>query len=342
MGGNALKDCIINRIPRDKYTEIIEYLTPILNEYYSDVKVPKCFPEKADFGDVDFLVVQDSTKQELDPITHPSILSKGVSINGNIMSFEYREAQIDIIAIPNMAWSQMFYDWLDFGMIIGILARAYGYQFSPKGLSVLVSGQESDSEMKINPSHGEFIPLFLTSDPVVALKYFGFDADRYAKGFTSMEECFLFFQSSPKFKRSIFDSKKKLDMHAHRPMYKKMVEWLRDQDTEVLADFDQLSLSKTYGLTLSELKTILITFNQLHAYEQLIKQQQRVKLLKSKYNGKIVEQITSYTGKDLGTFIKNFKEHKGPGMDDWILATPEAEIVGEITTYYNETKLETL
>ncbi|KAL0047219.1 hypothetical protein WJX82_009869 [Trebouxia sp. C0006] len=93
MGGNAL-GATRPRLSRQDYNEVVTELKALLvPRFYAYVEQPRSFASKTSFGDVDLLATLPCTP--LDPLK--DVASTASSANGNILSFEFRGFQIDII-----------------------------------------------------------------------------------------------------------------------------------------------------------------------------------------------------------------------------------------------------
>src|SRR4029079_10037427 len=95
MGGNALKNCVTKRRPRSEYLVIEKDVSNLLAKYFLDFRLPKYFDDKERFGDVDIVYVPNETF-DIQQISK-DLESKEYVRNGDIISIEFREFQIDLI-----------------------------------------------------------------------------------------------------------------------------------------------------------------------------------------------------------------------------------------------------
>lgn len=133
MGGNAL-GATRPRLSRQDYNEVVTELKALLvPRFYAYVEQPRSFASKTSFGDVDLLATLPSTP--LDPLK--DVASTASSANGNILSFEFRGFQIDIIQVSEelMELAHFFYGYGDTGMIFGMFVRNVGLKFGMQGLT---------------------------------------------------------------------------------------------------------------------------------------------------------------------------------------------------------------
>ncbi len=133
MGGNAL-GATRPRLSRQDYNEVVTELKALLvPRFYAYVEQPRSFASKTSFGDVDLLATLPCTP--LDPLK--DVASTASSANGNILSFEFRGFQIDIIQVSEelMELAHFFYGYGDTGMIFGMFVRNVGLKFGMQGLT---------------------------------------------------------------------------------------------------------------------------------------------------------------------------------------------------------------
>ena len=134
MGGNAL-GATRPRLSRQDYNEVVTELKALLvPRFYAYVEQPRSFASKTSFGDVDLLATLPSTP--LDPLK--DVASTASSANGNILSFEFRGFQIDIIQVSEelMELAHFFYGYGDTGMVFGMFTRNIGLKFGMQGLTL--------------------------------------------------------------------------------------------------------------------------------------------------------------------------------------------------------------
>ena len=134
MGGNAL-GATRPRLSRLVYNDVVTELKRLLvPKFYACVEQPRSFAAKTSFGDVDLLATLPSSP--LDP--SKDVGSTASSVNGNILSFEFRGFQIDIIQVSEelMELARFFYGYGDTGMIFGMFTRNIGLKFGMQGLTL--------------------------------------------------------------------------------------------------------------------------------------------------------------------------------------------------------------
>ncbi len=134
MGGNAL-GATRPRLSRQTYNDVVaELKTLLVPRFYACVEQPRSFASKTSFGDVDLLATLPSSP--LDPLK--DVGSTASSVNGNILSFEFRGFQVDIIQVSEelVELARFFYGYGDTGMIFGMFTRNIGLKFGMQGLTL--------------------------------------------------------------------------------------------------------------------------------------------------------------------------------------------------------------
>ena len=151
MGGRAFNSQLgedkFPRIPPETYDKLKATLGEKLKELYIHVGTPTEAPEKADHGDVDFIV-----EDAIGEVSHHDIQKAldaryAVVAEGNrtsnyavlIPGQEGMYYQVDVhVCADKTEWDNImfFHSYGDMGMILGIMAKAHGLTLGTKGLKV--------------------------------------------------------------------------------------------------------------------------------------------------------------------------------------------------------------
>lgn len=136
MGGNALRHLGVTRRQLPEYTSIKTRVLDILRDYYECVETPREPPGKTSFGDLDVLVASP-IPGKTHAHTDPRFQSRGFVKNGNVISFEYDNFQIDRIRVSGESFKlSLAYFHGNFGMILGKLLRKYRLSFGHKSFGI--------------------------------------------------------------------------------------------------------------------------------------------------------------------------------------------------------------
>ena len=280
MGGNALGQQQA-RLSRDRYFDVVAVLKNSLAVYFAVVEIPTCLDTKTSFGDVDFLVA-DPLKP-FDPIK--DVGSRVSHKNGNVLSFEYEGHQIDLITVAShkMQLAQFYYSYGDLGMIIGMMCRVIGLKFGFKGLSLVHESQH----------------IQLSEDLTRILDFLDLDRASYYEGFRDEEDVYRLVMASKHFRPSMFsrhhDCMKTAELK-RREMFRRFVE--RCQALPNTGD-----RVDTHNVQ----RDALVYFDKTAEFDSMVDQQKKLALLKQKFNGSIVAEITGLVGADLGRFMASFR-----------------------------------
>lgn len=154
MGGKAfrLNGGYFPRIPSAAYIALKERYTTILKTLYEHVDTPKEAPEKSDHGDIDFLVCEPLVDDAISKVapafgaSHANLAKGHTTSNFAVPADESltQDAegsfyQVDVhecTDVFELERTSFFHSYGDMGMILGLLARPYGFSLGVKGLRV--------------------------------------------------------------------------------------------------------------------------------------------------------------------------------------------------------------
>lgn len=209
MGGRCIESS--RRVPRDVYDEVLKEVSEFLKETFSSkvLEVP-FYRSKPDFGDLDVVVNIESLLSENAPdrfevLKHAlksRFHSRQVSVNDNIVSFEYRSApseehgfQVDLLAFPEkeMNVAQTYFSYNDLGNLMGRVAHKMGLVYGHRGLLYLV--RENTHLLET---------LVVSQDTSRIFEFLGFDKKRFEEGFETLEDIFMYAKSTPYFNAEMY------------------------------------------------------------------------------------------------------------------------------------------
>lgn len=241
MGGKVF-DHLNFKVPRmspDLYQRMIAEYQPKLEALFKRVVVPRDAPNKADHGDIDFLVggtLVTTRGDDLWKLVEGILAADHREMRGQSQSYAVPHpnitcayVQIDIELAPGegtlgaadlFEWTQFMKGDADLLQIIGIAHRPLGLVCNDRGLHVRLE--------EIEPHDKQKALLFLTRDPDQAMRFYGLDTEKYRLGFTSETDLFDWvaegrFFSSEVFKQRVEKSTDK-SRQLKRPMYRHFVE----------------------------------------------------------------------------------------------------------------------
>lgn len=325
MGGNALKNYNTRRLPAKEYFDLAnEFSEKFFKIFNFDINLIKSYKEKETFGDADFLVLR-----ELLPSNWIDILRKYFNLkdeqyskNGNVISIGYRNFQIDLIVTPKSHYdfSYFYFCYNDFGNFIGRIGHKLGIKIGIDGISISVrSNVNKDRILK---------DILLTTDKDYVFEILGLKKELwYSDGFNTLEDIFEYIATSKYFDPEIFylvnrsNETRKRDMK--RFSYSALIKWL--ETTKPKANYSFQNKDEKGGRLLIEPFYSNIILHYFPWVKDIIDEainQDKLDTDFSKiYNGKIVSQLTGYTGKALGDFLTNMKQYIDNDIKrSWILS----------------------
>lgn len=303
MGGNALKEVYTRRYTKDEYFPVVAEVIDILEAAFPGgdnwIEVIPAFASKEDFGDADILhTIPNLTKEVIQDLFSPKQIVK----NGSVISFDYKEFQIDLIYAPKAEFNYAleYFSFNDMGNLLGRMFKKLGFKHGHKGLLyVLRDGDHVVEEITVTTSYP------------AAIRLIGLEA-RY--NFETLEDIFEYVASSPYFSPDIYlfenMNHRSRVRDAKRSTYNKFLDWCREYRGPKchFEDEDkQLALMKVFK-----------QFPQfkLH-YDAAMNNFTLDKEVRRKFNGDIVMNLTSLTGKELGQFMTDFRAcHKSVSLID--------------------------
>ncbi|MGG4645931.1 nucleotidyltransferase family protein [Pseudomonas aeruginosa] len=282
------------------------------------------YRQKEDFGDLDVLV--DSTLfKQVPPVEFVNELSNNYGQplhwvkNGPVLSIGLplmepgRCLQLDLISTPTeeFDFSLQYFSWNDAGNLIGRVAHKMGLKFGHDGLW-----------LPMRDGTNLFDEILVTRDFSVALRFLGFNAERWKSGFDTLEDIYRFVAAGERFDPSLYP----LEHRNHtarvrdkkRPVYMGFLRWLEAQPS--------LPVQEWHADKTRYLPEILEAFPELaEAHQASLQRLSRSKALRARFNGELVSEWTGLQGKELGKFIAHFKrEHDD--FEGWLHSLSDEQL----------------
>lgn len=313
MGGNALKNTETRRYQRDEYLALeAEVLARLRADFPGRrIEAIRAYREKDSFGDMDILLENDNIHQDLYNFRDLSryvierFCSKQAVQNGGVVSFEYKEFQIDLIGTSsnNFETSVNYFAWNDLGNLMGRIAHKLGFKYGHEGLS-----------MTFRDGDYQYAEINLSKDPKAIVEFLGYDYERFAKGFDTVQEIFDFTVSTEFFNRDIYA----LENRNHtsrtrdrkRKTYNQFLTWI--ETAPGLNAYPWASVKEQGGREYKQ-QFIARAYQFFPAFKA---QHEKVKAgfelwrdSKRNYNGDLVREWTGLENQELGAFMKFLKTY---------------------------------
>lgn len=339
MGGNALKDlCETRRFDREEFFPLVDKVVAGLDELYPNGRktlIP-AYRKKESFGDADivFETLPDVDYTNLSHNVKKFFDSKGVRPNGNVLSFEVEGLQVDLIktAPEDFGTSLNYFAWNDLGNLMGRVAHRMGFKYGHEGLNFVFRTQDGNV----------FREISVTKNPRIILEFLGYDFERWAAGFDTLEEIYTFAASSKYFNPEIYSYENRNHTarvrDRKRVVYSGFLEWMERQDNLP---------AYPWGERMSEVggrkehpefleKAFAMSFTFQHHYECARDDLEELEDFRTKYNGEIVREVTGLDGKELGKFMRHFAEVYGESFRAVVCLVSEDSVRGMILKEFNK------
>ncbi|CAF1439793.1 unnamed protein product [Rotaria sordida] len=331
MGGNALKNVVTRRYSRAEYVILKERILNKLQGRIDQYDVPKEFPCKESFGDLDVLMVCPSSiniQNLIEELFHPTEMCH----NGDVCSFDFEQFQIDFILVSKEQFENaiVYLSYSDLGGLIGNICHKIGLKYGLQGLWMNVHTKEFDPTTTSTR-------LMLSTNIKDIFNFLGYNYDQYIKGFENENEFFQWIIEG-KYFRSLYFDDNQLN-HAHRqrtskrPIYIKFREYLNKQNLNETFE-DQNELIRYVR------EQALIYFNKQEDYERGLNQREEKRLFREKYSGRLFSDIDDKRHM-IPVHMKNFERRFAQTDEEfhkWIIDNDHQTIKTEIDKYKNELK----
>jgi hypothetical protein len=310
MGGNALKNTQTQRLGREDFERVAVVVTNELRMAFpgTPVDVIPAYRQKPTFGDLDVLIQTEGMQangggEKLRRMAVDVFNATDLFKNSNVLSFDYRASasqtepgfQVDVIGLPAAEYdfALRYYSFNDLGNLIGRTAHKAGFSFGHAGL--VYPFREGTYMFREVP---------LTRDFDAALQFLGYEPALHRAGFDTVEELFLYVVGSKYFNRDIFLLENR--------SYKARV---RDRKRKTYTEFlDYIGARRLPAFEYPEDKSAWLplafeAFPQFATeYHATVRDLQNQRLLKERFNGERVREITGLEGAKLGWVMKHLRE----------------------------------
>ena len=312
MGGNALKQTETRRYQRDEYLALE---AEVLNRLRTDfpnrrIEAIRAYREKDSFGDMDVLLESDDLHRDLYNFRDlrryvvERFNSKQAVTNGGVVSFEYKEFQIDLITTSalNFETSVNYFAWNDLGNLMGRIAHKLGFKYGHEGLS-----------MTFRDGDYQYAEINLSKDPKAIVEFLGYNYDRFVAGFDTVQDIFDFTVSTEFFNKEIYA----LENRNHtsrtrdrkRKTYNQFLTWIETAPN--LPEYPWASLKEQGGREYKKQfmeRAFKFFPNFKEQHDKVQAEFQLWKQSRENFNGDLVREWTGLQDQDLGKFMKFLRE----------------------------------
>lgn len=334
MGGHALKNVVTRRYAREEYYQLKERILAKLQGRIAKYDVPREFPSKESFGDLDVLLVCPKAvqiKDLIEELFHPQEIHE----NGDVYSFDFEEFQIDFILTPEEHFENaiVYLSYSDLGGLIGNICHKIGLKYGIQGLWMNVHTKEFDPTTTSTK-------LTLSTNVPQIFDFLGYDYERYSQGFRNEVEFFHWIVSGKYFRRFFFDEDQL--NHAHRqrtskrPVYIKFTAFLNEQQ---IAD-SCWTEEEREALVRAVRAQAMEFFDKQGAYQAGLDLREEKRAFREKYSGRFFLDISD-SKRMISVHMKNFQQRLGETEEAfrrWVIDTDQETIQSEIDKFKEELK----
>lgn len=333
MGGKALS-IQTERIGIEKYEEIsndiLNYFSYKFTDRYCHFRIPYHVTNKESFGDLDVIMSYEESdknlniKKDVKEFITSTFKPQSLVVNHNVISFDYKNFQIDIIIVPEKH-AQSTFTYMCYGdasNIIGRIANRFGFKYGMDGFYFKYKGYEK----------------LLHKNLVTAMPILGFNPNHFfSKGFESNEDLFEFIRSSKYFDPYIFKSNND-DMK--RSTYSQFLEYVKGLDFEMPYFRFRKNPEEYIGLVGTWYPEIIeFTFE----IDDMLEER---RMVAEKFNGDLIMvRYTELYGARLGQVIKAFHQYIANtsfrSFNEYIINTEYDKIWEDFHNVYQKFLVET-
>lgn len=264
------------------------------------------YESKDSFGDCDIIINSDELSTDWIPqLVREFQLAHGDwSKGGNVLSFAYKNFQIDLIITPleHCRTSADYFAFNDAGNLVGRISHKLGCKYGHRGLELIIKDK--------GQTLGE---ILLTRDTSKIHELLNLNHQKWLDGFNTLEEMYEWISDSKYFNKDIY----LLDNRNHysrtrdnkRKTYSDFLIWCQDRD--FINNYPHADITEKSGYNIKEpfySDLIVPKFPHIiEEYNAILDKHNTNKLFKEKFNGKIINELTGLTSKELGHFISYAK-----------------------------------
>ncbi|MCP4526639.1 MAG: hypothetical protein GY833_12110 [Aestuariibacter sp.] len=319
MGGKALLETKTRRYLAAEFVALAADVKSKLAQVLPDcrIEVVPYYRNKESFGDLDLLVEDNNALERvlnnLDQLGVTELVrpkSKSENFNPETQTWSlggFGELQVDLIFMPSEHFDSAlsYYSYNDLGNFVGRTADSMGFAYGHKGLTYTLMDPDN-SAVRIEK-------MVVSSDTKAVLEFLGFDYERFAKGFDTLEEVIDYAMSTPYLQPNFFNTENRnhraRSRDNKRDSYKQMWKTLVEKGVQVDVDSlptpqEQLTRAfKVFPEFGERYKRLLAD----HAAMREVRDAER-KRVKARYSAEKVREWTGTAGKSLGVFMGYMRE----------------------------------
>lgn len=302
MGGNALK-IPTRRVDSMEYVMIDHDVSMVLLDNNIICYTTKSFEAKETFGDLDVLVSTESfaNSDDMYDFIVKNYNPKDVHRNKRVISFEFRDFQVDFILIDKECFeiSKVYYSYNDLGNFMGRIASNMGFRYGHEGLRLDYS----------SPHMSKQLTIVISRDPREIFAFLGFDYSVFQNGFEDLDDIFNYVIYSKFFTKNIYEysmlNHQNKTRNRKRVNYRKFLDRIMDENTIMPPNFE---FPKIDWIAEAEKFFNIDIKTQIEEFDANILAEKRLDKTAERLNKEVIQENFDIKGKELGNAITMFKK----------------------------------
>lgn len=339
MGGNALKTNT-RRMSKAEMEAATVQVVKALNSLGLNAYTIPYYRDKSSFGDIDLIVERNKEdlgdgirfrNDDLIEMAETQFYSRDCAPNTNILSFEYRKNssdeegfQVDLIMMPTpiVHTAVNYFSYNDLGNFLGRTAHKMGFKYGHEGLLYYVRDDEHLIDV-----------LSVSKNQSDILTFLGYNPSKFYEGFDTLNEVFEYAVSTPFFNKSLFAlenlNHKNRTRDRKRANYNAFLTFIETHNVPEYIYPENKSewLERAYSF-FPNFRQDILDSQEKH---------QRNKEFKELFNGKLIMSYIPLKGKELGTFIGDFKQSLSAEQFNQLISTKNPELIKNSIVAFYET-----
>jgi hypothetical protein len=259
LGGNVKFTSQTRRYDRQEYLQLEReviaklWVSFIFTNYTIDGNIKQflqpiaAYHTKESFGDMDIIINSDKLSSEWIPqlVLEFGLAHGDWSKNGNVLSFAYKNLQIDLIVTPpeDFQTSLDYFAWNDCGNLQGRLAHKLGFKLGHRGAELIV--KDGDQQIAI---------IELTKDTSKIHELLDLNHQQWRDGFNTLEDMYQWIANSKYFNKDIYLLENRnhysRTRDAKRKTYSDFLLWCQDKEFE--NNYPHVEITERVGYNIRE------------------------------------------------------------------------------------------
>lgn len=319
MGGNIKFMSNTRRYDKDEYLELerevmsklfmgLIFKTVNISSNIKEFAQPiVAYYSKESFGDLDIIINSEKLSTDWIPqlVSEFGLAHGDWSKNGNVLSFAYKNLQIDLIVTTpeHYQTSLDYFAFNDCGNLQGRIAHKLGVKHGHRGAELIVK----DGDREIGT-------ILLTRDTKQIHQLLDLNHDKWREGFETLEDMYKWISNSQFFNKDIY----LLDNRNHysrtrdnkRATYSGFLEWCATQDFKNAYPHEVMTEKSGYNIREPHFsQRILPMFPHASTeYINIMLAHHDNNRFKEKFNGNIIRELIGLEDKELGAFMEWARE----------------------------------